>query len=75
MCQDTVAFPFFVSWFVFFSSECNQNVFKNGECWAQHLRISKLMEEDFHINYTCKALSFRESSEGYFTLLPPGKKK
>ncbi|XP_034741338.1 interleukin-1 receptor type 1-like isoform X2 [Etheostoma cragini] len=34
------------------------------------LIISELREEDFHINYTCRAVSDRGTPEGYFTLLP-----
>ncbi|XP_034042073.1 LOW QUALITY PROTEIN: interleukin-1 receptor type 1 [Thalassophryne amazonica] len=39
--------------------------------WFQRLlKFSRLMEEDFHINYTCRAHSDRGNPEGYFTLLP-----
>ncbi|XP_078118585.1 interleukin-1 receptor type 1-like isoform X1 [Sander vitreus] len=42
----------------------------NGAWLELLLIISELREEDFHINYTCRAVSDRGSPEGYFTLLP-----
>ncbi|XP_017285669.1 interleukin-1 receptor type 1 [Kryptolebias marmoratus] len=38
--------------------------------WLERwLMISELRAEDFNINYTCRAYSFRGNSAGYFTLL------
>nr|XP_046259682.1 interleukin-1 receptor type 1 isoform X2 [Scatophagus argus] len=40
--------------------------------WLERLlTFSELIEDDFYINYTCRAYSARGSPEGYFTLLPP----
>ncbi|XP_072253570.1 interleukin-1 receptor type 1 [Leuresthes tenuis] len=39
--------------------------------WLERLlTISELKAEDFNLNYTCRAYSFRGCPEGYFTLLP-----
>uniref|UniRef100_A0A3Q2EBQ2 Zmp:0000000936 n=2 Tax=Cyprinodon variegatus TaxID=28743 RepID=A0A3Q2EBQ2_CYPVA len=38
--------------------------------WLERLLLfSELREEDFHLNYTCRAYSSRGFPEGYFTLL------
>uniref|UniRef100_A0A1A7WP77 Interleukin 1 receptor, type I n=2 Tax=Iconisemion striatum TaxID=60296 RepID=A0A1A7WP77_9TELE len=41
-----------------------------GVWFERMLFISELKEEDFYINYTCQASSFRGVPKGYFTLLP-----
>ncbi|KAM3862209.1 interleukin-1 receptor type 1-like [Diretmus argenteus] len=39
--------------------------------WLERLLVfSELQDEDFNINYTCRAYSDRGFPEGYFTLLP-----
>ncbi|XP_015234385.1 PREDICTED: interleukin-1 receptor type 1-like [Cyprinodon variegatus] len=39
--------------------------------WLESLLLfSEVREEDFYLNYTCRAYSPRGSPEGYFTLLP-----
>uniref|UniRef100_UPI0037E93641 interleukin-1 receptor type 1-like n=1 Tax=Semicossyphus pulcher TaxID=241346 RepID=UPI0037E93641 len=43
---------------------------RKGVWFERLLMISELREEDFNINYTCRAYSYRGSPEGYFTLLP-----
>ncbi|XP_040912818.1 interleukin-1 receptor type 1-like isoform X2 [Toxotes jaculatrix] len=47
-----------------------QEVPSKGAWLERLLMFSELREEDFHINYTCRAYSSRGSPEGYFTLLP-----
>ncbi|XP_045910604.1 interleukin-1 receptor type 1-like isoform X3 [Micropterus dolomieu] len=48
----------------------NQDVPRKGVWFERQLLVSELREEDFHINYTCRAYSARGNPEGYFTLLP-----
>ncbi|KAM8854852.1 interleukin-1 receptor type 1-like [Spinachia spinachia] len=48
----------------------NQEVPITGVWLERVLMIPELREEDFNINYTCLALSFRGIPTGYFTLLP-----
>lgn len=43
---------------------------RQGVWLEQVLTFSELREEDFNINYTCRAFSDRGSPMGYFTLLP-----
>ncbi|XP_029315436.1 interleukin-1 receptor type 1-like isoform X1 [Cottoperca gobio] len=47
-----------------------QKVPEEGVWLERVLTISELREEDFHINYTCRAYSARGFPESYFTLLP-----
>ncbi|GLD65801.1 interleukin-1 receptor type 1-like isoform X1 [Lates japonicus] len=47
-----------------------QDVPDKGAWLDRLLIISELREEDFYINYTCRAYSSRGHPEGYFTLLP-----
>uniref|UniRef100_A0A8P4KEV1 Interleukin-1 receptor type 1 n=1 Tax=Dicentrarchus labrax TaxID=13489 RepID=A0A8P4KEV1_DICLA len=48
----------------------SQEVAPKGVWMERLLMISELREEDFNINYTCRAYSARGLPEGYFTLLP-----
>ncbi|XP_070694515.1 interleukin-1 receptor type 1-like [Pempheris klunzingeri] len=47
-----------------------QDVPRKGVWLQRLLMISELKEEDFHINYTCRALTDSYSPGEYFTLLP-----
>ncbi|XP_044073753.1 interleukin-1 receptor type 1-like isoform X2 [Siniperca chuatsi] len=48
----------------------SQDVPRKGVWLEQLLMFSELREEDFHINYTCRAYSDKGFPEGNFTLLP-----
>uniref|UniRef100_A0A665VPY2 Zmp:0000000936 n=1 Tax=Echeneis naucrates TaxID=173247 RepID=A0A665VPY2_ECHNA len=47
-----------------------QNAPKKGIWLERLLMFTKLKEEDFYVNYTCRVYSSRGFPEGYFTLLP-----
>ncbi|XP_040004634.1 interleukin-1 receptor type 1-like isoform X2 [Xiphias gladius] len=50
--------------------ESSQDFPSKGTWLERLLTFSELREEDFHINYTCRAYSSRGNPGGYFTLLP-----
>ncbi|KAK2840131.1 hypothetical protein Q5P01_013871 [Channa striata] len=48
----------------------SQDVPITGVWFERMLIFSKLLEEDFYINYTCRAYSSRGNPKAFFTLLP-----
>ena len=62
--------------FIFLNSSWTENATSTTKgMWLERLlTISELKAEDFNLNYTCRAYSFRGCPEGYFTLLPAGNK-
>lgn len=80
-----VGMPFVdVIWFVrntfIFNTLKSERIYTEKRSWTQEqpkgvwleqlLHFSELKDEDFYLNYTCRAYSSRGYPEGYFTLLP-----